>query len=443
MKNGLNLKKPWAILKSEFDKLAFIQSQHIKHPELLSSLLERKIKGQAGENEISEKSYDDYQILNKKAIIKIDGLLMRQDDICCRLMGGCSIDHLTGQFNHALQNEQVQSIIFAINSYGGDVDGVPEFASLIFNSRSIKPVYSHIAFMGASGAYWIAAAAENITIQEAASAGSIGIYCELEIEKKENDEKTVCVISSISPKKVPAIETPEGLNQIQTYIDNLGKIFVKNIAEYRGIDDDKVLSQFGQGDILIGENAVSAGMADQIGNFDFVLALANKQNKNPTTILSAKKGNNKIKGENKIMGKINATYVAIDDSQLDENQLQQSEEINMEFCMKNFPDMCKEIQQSGINQENQRQQEMDSIPVQNAEERELLLSAKKDFSTNAEKFALKLLTLRESKSKEQIEKKDADAKKIPPLENQSGDSAGLESLNNIRAGMKRPVKVGK
>jgi ClpP class serine protease len=79
-------------------------------------------------------------------------------------------------------------------------------------------------------------------------------------------------ISSQSPMKNADPATEEGGAHIQGVVDAMAQVFVEAVATYRGVDTQTVLSDFGKGGILVGQQAVSAGLADRIGNFEGVLA---------------------------------------------------------------------------------------------------------------------------------------------------------------------------
>ena len=47
------------------------------------------------------------------------------------------------------------------------------------------------------------------------------------------------------------------------------------VAEYRSVDVNTVLSEFGQGGVLVGAAAVAAGMADSVGTLEDLLTELN------------------------------------------------------------------------------------------------------------------------------------------------------------------------
>jgi ClpP class serine protease len=63
-----------------------------------------------------------------------------------------------------------------IDSPGGALDGVPEFAGEIFATRGRKKVIAIANTIAASAAYWIASSAEELVVTPSGSVGSIGVF---------------------------------------------------------------------------------------------------------------------------------------------------------------------------------------------------------------------------------------------------------------------------
>ena len=55
-------------------------------------------------------------------------------------------------------------------------------------------------------------------------------------------------------------------------VDDLAQVFINSIAENRNTTPERVISDFGQGGVLIGARAVQAGLADGISSFETVLS---------------------------------------------------------------------------------------------------------------------------------------------------------------------------
>ena len=67
-------------------------------------------------------------------------------------------------------------ILFDVDSPGGGVEGVPELADEIYNSRGRKRIISASNSMAASAAYWIASAAGEMVVTPSGNVGSIGVF---------------------------------------------------------------------------------------------------------------------------------------------------------------------------------------------------------------------------------------------------------------------------
>ena len=98
--------------------------------------------------------------------------------------------------------------------------------------------------------------------------GSIGVVFTL----REKTGSGIEIVSNVSPRKRPDISTEAGRSQIQKWADSLGEIFVDSVAVNRGISSKKVLDNFGQGDMLVGREALEAGMVDSITTFEALIA---------------------------------------------------------------------------------------------------------------------------------------------------------------------------
>lgn len=188
-----------------------------------------------------------------------------------------SYQRLAADFTAMVEAPDIDTIVLDVNSPGGVVHGVEELAKIIAESE--KPVVAHVGGMAASAGYWIASAAGEIVMSRTASAGSIGVMATY-IDWSKFDEKVgiqeINIISSQSPLKNAPPTTKEGLEAIQARVDALAAEFIAAVATNRGVDDTTVMTEFGQGDLLVGERAVSAGLANRLGSFDELLSELSK-----------------------------------------------------------------------------------------------------------------------------------------------------------------------
>lgn len=208
-------------------------------------------------------------VRNGIATIAIDGVIIPKADFFSEMSGAVSLASIARDFNAALRTPDVRAILLNIDSPGGSADAVDEMAAMIRDGAAKKPVWCYVSALMASAAYWIGSAATRIIVGRTASLGSIGTVA---IVPTGNDDGYVEIVSSQSPKKRMDPESDEGRAEIQQHVDDLTDIFMGAVASYRGVTVETVASDFGQGGIFLGQRAVAAGMADEIGSYESALA---------------------------------------------------------------------------------------------------------------------------------------------------------------------------
>ena len=168
----------------------------------------------------------------------------------------------------------MRAILLTFDSPGGQVNGVAELAAAIRATGARKPVEAYVSNDANSAAYWLASAAQRITVADTATLGSIGVRMGL-TDTSEQDArrgiKRIEFISSQSPDKVPDLATSEGKAKVQKIVDDLADVFVGAVAENRGVAKETVINRYGRGGIEIGAQAVKLGMADALGSFEGTL----------------------------------------------------------------------------------------------------------------------------------------------------------------------------
>jgi signal peptide peptidase SppA len=211
---------------------------------------------------------------NGTALVDIRGPLFRYRSVWTWLLGGTSVEQVSSGLDTALDDPTIQSIVLSINSPGGQIDGINELANAIRAANAQKPVTAYVGGLGASGAYWLAAAAGKIVADETAQIGSIGVLATV-IDTSGSDQKSGLkrydVVSSQSPLKRTDPGTDEGRAQLQSMVDAMAQVFIGKVAQFRGTTPAKVESDFGRGAVVMAPAAVAAGMADEIGSLQGIL----------------------------------------------------------------------------------------------------------------------------------------------------------------------------
>jgi len=209
------------------------------------------------------------ELFGDVAVVPVIGAIYRYANIFTEICGATSTEMLAKELRLVNENPKVKTIILNMDCPGGQAAGISELAQYIRNDIK-KPIICYVDDLAASGGYWLASACDHIASSKTAVVGSIGAVYSFSVNKNDGVEK-IEIVSSVSPKKRFDITTDEGKGQVQVWADRLGEIFVEDVAAFRGVTTKKVLEKFGQGDLLIGKDALKAGMVDEITTFESLL----------------------------------------------------------------------------------------------------------------------------------------------------------------------------
>ena len=222
----------------------------------------------------------------ENGILFMDGPIVPRASIFTEISGLVSIEDLTRDFQTLESDANLKRIVLLIDSPGGDITGISDFSNLV--KASPKKNTAFVFGMAASAAFWIATGADEIVSTDTGLAGSIGVV--ITARRKLDSGLSREFISSQSPLKRADPDTQEGKESIQQLANDLGDIFVGAVAENRNVSVETVLSDFGQGGLVVARRALEAGMIDSIQTFDNLLKGTPKtsptarQNTNPPAI---------------------------------------------------------------------------------------------------------------------------------------------------------------
>lgn len=205
------------------------------------------------------------------ATVPLVGPMMRYANFFTEISGATSSELFARDVMEAVTNPHIRAVLLAVNSPGGEVDGTQEAAELVFQARGTKPIWAHISGDGASAAYWVASAADRVVAGPTAVVGSIGVRAAFtdwsEWERKQG-VRTIEIVSSQSPRKVPDPATDDGRAEIQALLDDLAEVFVGAVARNRGVHRETVLTQYGAGGVFVGVRALEAGLIDGLATHE-------------------------------------------------------------------------------------------------------------------------------------------------------------------------------
>lgn len=190
--------------------------------------------------------------------------------------GEASAELLLAALKDAFKDDAAQAVVLRINSPGGS----PVQAGIVYDEikrlkkQYDKPVYAVVEEMCASGAYYIAAAADEIFVDKASVVGSIGVLMDgfgftglmdkLGVERRlltaGENKGMLDPFSPLAPKQRA---------YAQAMLDQIHQQFIAVVREGRGKRLKETPDIF-SGLFWNGEQAVKLGLADRYGNLDYV-----------------------------------------------------------------------------------------------------------------------------------------------------------------------------
>ena len=183
---------------------------------------------------------------------------------------------LVAALTSAFEDSSAQAIVLRINSPGGS----PVQAGIVNDEiRRLKALHGKKVFavveeVCASGAYYIAVAADDIYVDKASLVGSIGVLMEgfgfVGLMDKLGIERRLLTAGENKGMLDPF--TPQDEKQrayAKVMIDQVHQQFIKVVREGRGARLKETPETF-SGLFWNGEEAVKSGLADHFGNLDYV-----------------------------------------------------------------------------------------------------------------------------------------------------------------------------
>jgi protease-4 len=188
-----------------------------------------------------------------------------------------SADNLVGALRRAFEAEKARAVVLRINSPGGSPVQAGYVYDEIVRLRDQNPdkkVYAVISDIGASGAYYIAAAADEIYANRASLVGSIGVvaggfgFTDL-MDKVGVDRRLYTAGDNKAFLDPFSPEQEEEVDFWQSVLENTHQQFIEAVKEGRGdrlSDNDKLFS----GLVWSGEQALELGLIDGLGSTSWV-----------------------------------------------------------------------------------------------------------------------------------------------------------------------------
>ena len=187
-----------------------------------------------------------------------------------------SAEFIVAAMKAAFEDQGAQGVVLLINSPGGSPvqAGIVNDEMRRLKAKHKKPVYAVVEESCASAAYYIAAGADRIFVDKASIVGSIGVLMDgfgfVGLMEKLGVERRLMTAGENKGFLDPfSPQTPTHREHAQVMLNQIHQQFISVVKAGRGkkIKDNAELFS---GLFWTGQQAVDLGLADQLGNLDFV-----------------------------------------------------------------------------------------------------------------------------------------------------------------------------
>ena len=190
--------------------------------------------------------------------------------------GEASAELVVSSLRSALEDEGTQGVVLLINSPGGSPvqAGIINDEVLRLKAKHKKPVYAVVEETCASAAYYIAVSADKIFVDKASIVGSIGVLMDgfgfTGLMEKLGVERRLMTAGENKGFMDPfSPQTDKQRGFAQAMLDQIHQQFIAVVKAGRGARLKETPETF-SGLFWTGQQAVDMGLADQLGNLDYV-----------------------------------------------------------------------------------------------------------------------------------------------------------------------------
>lgn len=255
---------PWAILPETLAELQQIYATHLRGD---------KIDLQAVEARLGRPLANDQQRYELReggvAVLSPQGVMAPKANLFMQVSGGISTQMLTQQLDSMRADPRVRSVVFAPDSPGGNVLGIPAAGKALAALAAEKPTVTVVEGVMASAMYWVGSASNATYISgETDHVGSIGVVQRLswDAANPQSMELVRGRYKRLSVNGAPPSADVVAYHEAQ--MDYLYTLFVDTVAAHRGVSSEEVLERMADGRVFIGQQAIDAGLVDGVSTVD-------------------------------------------------------------------------------------------------------------------------------------------------------------------------------
>lgn len=225
---------------------------------------------------LQEKREEPQKQVGPVAVIPVQGTLVKRGGYMDSMSGLTSYDSLRGMVQEAMDDPQVKTLLFDIDSPGGEAAGLFDFADWLTSLRGEKQMIGISNDAAYSAAYAIASCMDKLFVTSVGGVGSIGVYA-LHVDQSGRDRQnglTFTYVQSGAKKTDGNPHEPldkSALAEMQQHVDKIRDMFVSLVARNRSVDAKKIYDT--EAALFMGEEGIPM-LADGVANYDEVMVEA-------------------------------------------------------------------------------------------------------------------------------------------------------------------------
>ena len=254
--SDLVFNKPWAISECGMDLIAEIVDRHATGNVDLSAFELEKRPNKA-------------EIEGALSIIPIEGPIMRRASMMGRMSGARTLAETRSDFSAAMTHPGVRVVLLDIDSPGGEVTGIAEFATVIRKAatESEKLIVAFTDGEMNSAAYFLGSQANLVVASPSSIVGSIGVVMKLTDTSRLRRNAGVddTVIKTGPNKQIGSgTITPEQIGVLQSLAEGFFDQFKEAVFGARG----ELSAAATDGRVFTAANALEENLVDRVQSFD-------------------------------------------------------------------------------------------------------------------------------------------------------------------------------
>jgi len=211
----------------------------------------------------------------KVVMIDLSGLISSHDQGSLFAESPNMVARIKEELTKAAEDEKVKAVVLRINSPGGTVSASDILYHEVkaFKEKRKIPVVASIVDVGASGGYYVAAAADKILAHPASVTGSVGVIM-MTVNAQGLLEKIGVQTTAVTsgPRKDMGSPfrpmTPEERAIFQSVIDSFYNRFLTVVKDGRPNLSVEQVRKLADGRIYSGDQAMANGLVDGVGYLD-------------------------------------------------------------------------------------------------------------------------------------------------------------------------------